>query len=237
MTEPEEAPQEVPEEVPAAAPYSDSSGMPQNEMYAQPPTASVEKTSPTQPQARPDPGDPNGPTLQEALQQIRMLNQEVADMKDKMLRALADVDNTRRRSERDLKDTAKFAVTAFARDMLSVSDNLKRALEAIPSDQLESNEQLKTIYEGVEATERELMRSMAKNGITKIEPLDQKFDPNMHEVILEIPSFDKAPGTVMQVVETGYMIHERLLRPARVAIAKNAMAPPAESGGIVDQEV
>ncbi len=218
MTEPEEVPEEAPA-TEAAAPEANAG----NTAYAQP---------------RPDPGDPNGPTLQEALQQVRVLGQEIADMKDKMLRVMADADNTRRRSERDLRDTAKFAVTAFARDMLSVSDNLKRALEAIPADQLETNAQLKTIYEGVEATERELMRAMAKNGITKIEPLGQKFDPNMHEVIFEIPSMDSEPGTVLQVVETGYMIHERLLRPARVGIAKNEGAPPApESGGIVDQEV
>lgn len=178
--------------------------------------------------------DPNGPTLEEALKQIEALGKEAADMKDKMLRALADAENTRRRAERDRTDASKFAVTGFARDMLSVSGNLRRALEAIPADQRNNNEQLKTIYEGVEATERELLRVFEKNGITKIDPIGQKFDPNLHEVIFEIPSADKEAGTVLQVVEPGFMIHERLLRPARVGVAKNDGAPVA--GSTVDQQ-
>jgi molecular chaperone GrpE len=177
--------------------------------------------------------DPNGPTLAEALKQIEALGKEAAEMKDKMLRALADAENTRRRAERDRQDAYKFAVTGFARDMLTVSDNLRRALNAIPADH--GNEQLKTIYEGVEATERELLRTFEKNGIVKIEPLGQKFDPHQHEVIFEIPSADKEAGTVLQVVEPGYMIQERLLRPARVGVAKNDGSPAA--GSKVDQQV
>ncbi len=180
------------------------------------------------------PPDPNGPTLAEALQQIATLNKDAAEAKDKMLRALADADNTRRRAERDRADATKFAVTGFARDLLTVSDNLRRALNAIPADQRNGNEQLKTIYEGVEATERELLRVFEKNSITKIEPLNQKFDPNLHEVIFEIPSADKEPGIVLQVVEPGYMIHERLLRPARVGVAKN---DGSIAGSTVDQQV
>jgi molecular chaperone GrpE len=180
--------------------------------------------------------DPNGPTLEEALQQIEVLNKDAAEAKDKMLRALADADNTRRRAERDRADTSKFAVTGFARDMLTVSDNLRRALNAIPEGQRKDNEQLNTIYEGVEATERELLRVFEKNNIVKIEPLGQKFDPNLHEVIFEIPSADKEAGTVLQVVEPGYMIHERLLRPARVGVAKNDGVPTG-SGSTIDQEV
>jgi len=180
--------------------------------------------------------DPNGPTLAEALQQIDVLNKDAAEAKDKMLRALADADNTRRRAERDRADTSKFAVTGFARDMLTVSDNLRRALNAIPADQRNNNEQLKTIYEGVEATERELLRVFERNSIVKVDPLGQKFDPNLHEVIFEIPSADKEAGTVLQVVEPGYMIHERLLRPARVGVAKNDGAPTG-SGSTIDQEV
>jgi molecular chaperone GrpE len=184
------------------------------------------------------PPDPNGPTLAEALQQIAALNKQAAEAQDKMLRALADAENTRRRSERDRQDTAKFSVTGFARDLLTVSDNLRRALNAIPSDHRDANEQLNTIYEGVEATERELLRVFEKNSIMKIEPLGQKFDPNLHEVIFEIPSADKEPGTVMQVVEPGYMIHERLLRPARVGVAKAMDGGAAPSGGsMVDRQV
>jgi molecular chaperone GrpE len=175
-----------------------------------------------------------GPTLAEALKQIEVLGKEAAEAKDKMLRALADAENTRRRAERDRTDASKFAVTGFARDMLSVSDNLRRALNAISPEQRAGNEQLKTIYEGVEATERELLRIFEKNGIVKVDPLNQKFDPNLHEVIFEIPSTDKEGGTILQVVEPGYLIQERLLRPARVGVAKNdGMA----AGSTVDQQV
>ena len=180
--------------------------------------------------------DPNGPTLTEALQQIEILNREAAESKDKMLRALADAENTRRRAERDRTDASKFAVTGFARDMLSVSDNLRRALNAIPAEQRNSNEQLKTIYEGVEATERELLRIFEKNGIVKVDPLNQKFDPNLHEVIFEIPSADKEAGTILQVVEPGYLIQERLLRPARVGVAKND-GSVVGAGSTIDQQV
>ena len=180
--------------------------------------------------------DQNGPTLTEALQQIEILNKEAAESKDKMLRALADAENTRRRAERDRTDASKFAVTGFARDMLSVSDNLRRALNAIPAEQRNSNEQLKTIYEGVEATERELLRIFEKNGIIKVDPLNQKFDPNLHEVIFEIPSADKEAGTILQVVEAGYLIQERLLRPARVGVAKND-GSAVSAGSTIDQEV
>jgi molecular chaperone GrpE len=176
-----------------------------------------------------------GPTIEEALKQIEMLGKEALDSKDKMLRALAEAENTRRRAERDRADASKFAVTGFARDMLSVSDNLRRALSAIPAEQRNNNEQLKTIYEGVEATERELLRAFEKNGIVKVDPQGQKFDPNLHEVIFEIPSADKEAGTVLQVVESGYMIHERLLRPARVGVAKND--GPTTAGAKIDQQV
>jgi len=100
-----------------------------------------------------------------------------------------------------------------------VADNLRRALDAITPDQREKNEQLKNIFMGVEATERELLRVFENNGIRKIEPLHQKFDPNLHEVLFEAPAEGKAPGTIIQVVEPGYIIHERLLRPARVGVA------------------
>jgi molecular chaperone GrpE len=179
---------------------------------------------------QPDPADPNGPTLEEALQQIQALSEKSAEMQDRMLRALAEAENTRRRAEKDRQDMAKFAVTSFARDMLSIADNLRRALDAVPQDQRTGN----AIYEGVEATERELLRILEKNGIVRIDPMGQKFDPNLHEVMFEIPAADKEPGIVMQVVEPGYMIHERLLRPARVGIAKDGGARTA--GATIDQQ-
>jgi molecular chaperone GrpE len=161
------------------------------------------------------------PTLDEALRQIAELNKKVAETTDKMLRALAEAENTRRRAERERQDTAKFSVSSFARDLLTVSDNLRRALNAIPAGERDRNEQLKSIFTGVEATERELLRVFESNGIKKIDPLNQKFDPNLHEVLFEAPAEGKPSGTIIQVVEPGYMIHERLLRPARVGVAKN----------------
>ncbi|MFH1158085.1 MAG: nucleotide exchange factor GrpE [Pseudomonadota bacterium] len=169
-----------------------------------------------------------------AAQQIAELTKKLAETSDKMLRALAEAENTRRRAERERQDTAKFSVAGFARDLLTVSDNLRRALNAIPQDERDRNEQLKTIFTGVEATERELLRIFENNGIKKIDPLHQKFDPNLHEVIFETEAEGKAPGTVVQVVEPGYMIHERLLRPARVGLAKGDGAP---EGAKVDKQV
>lgn len=177
----------------------------------------------------------DSPTLEEALQQIAVLRKQLAEMQDKMLRALAEAENIRRRSERERQDTAKFSVGNFARDLLGVSDNLRRALNAIHADHQENNEQLKAIFVGVEATERELHRVFESNGIRKIDPIDQKFDPHQHEVIFEAPVEGKAPGTVIQVVEPGYMIWERLLRPARVGIAKAPEGTP--EGPRLDEQV
>lgn len=179
------------------------------------------------------PSDSDAPRLEEALLQIAALDKKASDAHDRMLRALAEVDNTRRRSERDRQETAKFSVSSFARDLLSVSDNLRRALHAISAPDREQNEQLHSIYSGVEATERELQRVFEANGIKKIEPLHQRFDPNLHEVIFESPAEGRIPGTIIHVVEPGYMIHERLLRPARVGVARGEELPDAG----VDEQV
>lgn len=148
------------------------------------------------------------------------LEEKLKETTDKALRALAEAENIRKRSERERQDTAKFAVSSFARDLLSVVDNLGRALQAITPEQQAGNEVLKNIFTGVEATERELLRALEKNGVRKLEPMDQKFDPNLHEVMFEAEVPGKAPGTVIQVLESGYTIHERILRPARVGVAK-----------------
>ncbi|MBI1215572.1 MAG: nucleotide exchange factor GrpE [Alphaproteobacteria bacterium] len=161
------------------------------------------------------------------------LEQELADLKDKALRALAEAENTRRRSQRDREDTAKFAVSGFARDMLSVADNLQRALEAIKPEQRAASPELENIYVGVDATARELLRVFAANGIKKIEAMGNKFDPNMHEVLFEVEMPGSVPGTIVQVMEPGYTIHERLLRPARVGVAKGG----EEAAHAVDEEI
>ena len=147
---------------------------------------------------------------------------EIAELNDRLLRSLAETENVRRRGQREREETAKFAITGFARDVLSVADNLRRALEALPGDAGE-NEALSSLVGGIELTERELAAIFQRHGVEKIDPAGEKFDHNLHEAMFEIPTADTEPGTVMQVVETGYVLNGRLLRAARVGIAK---APP-----------
>jgi molecular chaperone GrpE len=171
------------------------------------------------------------PPVPEASAQIAELEKKLAETQDKMLRALAEAQNTRTRAEKEREDTAKYAVSSFARDLLTVADNLGRALAAVAPEAREKNPELKNVLIGVEATSRELQRVLENNKIRKIEALGQPFNPNLHEVMFEADS-DKPPGTVVQVIETGYTIHDRLLRPARVGVAKGV----AESGASVDTE-
>ena len=152
---------------------------------------------------------------------------EIADLKDKLLRALADIENLRRRSQKEREDALKYASANFARDMLSVADNLRRAIESIPAEGDPDGAALVGFIEGIALTEKDLLSALERHKITKIEPMGEKFDPQFHEALFEIPTNDAASGTVMQVMETGYTIHDRLLRPAKVGIAK---AAPADAG-------
>lgn len=147
---------------------------------------------------------------------------EAADFKDKLLRTLADMENLRRRTEREVKDANTYGVTKFARDMLGVGDNLRRAIDAVPVDQRES-EAMKAFIEGVELTERTLVQTLERHGVKAIEAEGKRFDPNMHQAMFELPTSDVAPGTVVQVLQTGYAIGERVLRPALVGVAKAAV--------------
>lgn len=152
---------------------------------------------------------------------------EIADLKDKLLRTLAEMENLRRRSQKDREDALKYASANFARDMLSVADNLRRAIESIPEDGDPDGAALVGFIEGIALTEKDLLSALERHKIKKIEPMGEKFDPQFHEALFEIPTNDAPSGTVMQVIETGYVIHDRLLRPAKVGIAK---AGPADSG-------
>ncbi len=147
------------------------------------------------------------------------LEAEMAKLKDQLLRALAETENVRRRMEREREDTAKFAISKFAQNLLPVADNLRRAIEAVPVDQ-HDNELVKKVIEGIESTERSMLQAFEKAGIVQIDAMGKPFDANFHEVMVEMDYPDKVPGTVMQLFETGYMISDRLLRPARVGIAK-----------------
>jgi molecular chaperone GrpE len=146
---------------------------------------------------------------------------EVAQLKDQLLRAMAETENTRRRAQRERDDAQKYGITAFAREMLSVADNLRRALDAIPQETLATDEALKTLYDGVAATERQLEAAFEKQAIKRIWPEGERFDSNQHQAMFEVPGTDKPAGTVVQVLQAGYMIHDRLLRPALVGAAND----------------
>lgn len=153
---------------------------------------------------------------------------EAAQLKDQVLRALAEAENSRRRMQKEIDDTRKYAVSSFAKEMLGVADNFRRALEAVPQGADGNDETLKTLITGVEATERQLLSGFERFGIKKIEPLGQQFDPHQHRVMMEIEDANHPAGIVVQVLQSGYMIHDRLLREAMVAVSKggNAAATP-----------
>ncbi|WP_074078252.1 nucleotide exchange factor GrpE [Microvirga massiliensis] len=152
---------------------------------------------------------------------VASLEAERNDLKDRLLRTLADIENMRRRTEREVADARAYGITNFARDMLTVADNIQRALEAVPAEARESADGLlKGLVEGIELTERELLRTLERHGVRKLDPEGQKFDPNLHQAMFEVPNPDVPTGTVVQVVQPGYVIGERVLRPAMVGVSK-----------------
>src|ERR1044071_4102401 len=165
------------------------------------------------------------------------LDRELAEYKDRLLRTLADMENMRKRTEREVADARVYGISAFARDILGVADNMHRAMQALDDElRVKAAEQVKALLDGVELTERELMNVLDKHGVKKIEPLKQKFDPNRHQAMFEIEDASVPSGTVVQVMQAGYLIGERVLRPALVAVSKGgakatsaaaASAPPA----------
>jgi len=157
---------------------------------------------------------------------------EAAEMKNRLLRALADMENLRKRTEREVADARQYGIASFARDILGVADNFRRALEAVgPELRAGADAAVNSLIEGVELTERELMKTLEKNGIRKIEPQGEKFDPNLHQAMYEVPDPSVPSGTIVQVVQPGYVIGERILRPALVAVSKGGpKAAPAPAG-------
>jgi molecular chaperone GrpE len=167
-------------------------------------------------------------------QELAAARQEAAQLKDQLLRALAEAENVRRRAQREREDAAKYAIANFARDVLQVSDNLHRALDAIPAAALAEDEALKNLHEGVTATERQLDAALERQQVKRIWPMGEKFDANLHQAMFEVQTAEHAPGTVVQVMQAGYLIHDRLLRPALVGVAKQPTgdAPPAGTGKV-----
>ena len=155
---------------------------------------------------------------------IAQLEKQLAEMKDRVLREMADAENTRRRAQKEREETSKYAVTNFAKEMLAVSDNFRRALDSAPTENLDPA--VKNLIVGIDATERQLLTVLESFGIKKIDPQGQPFDPHFHRVMMEVDAPDQPAGTVVQVLQAGYVIHDRLLREALVAVAKGA-APVA----------
>lgn len=155
--------------------------------------------------------------------QIIALQQELLEARDRMMRALADSENTRKRSIKDRDDAGKYAVANFARDMIAFGDNFTRAIQAMPEDTPPA------VAEGLDAMDKELLSVFDRHGIKKIEPLDEPFDANFHEVMFEAPMPGKSAGTIIQIIEAGYVLNGRLLRAAKVGIAKaDASAPSGD---------
>jgi molecular chaperone GrpE len=166
---------------------------------------------------------------------IAALNAENVELKDKLLRALAETENTRRRAERERTDASLYAVTRFARDMLTIADNFARALAHLPQSVRDAADpQVKAVIEGVEATDRQLLQVLGNHGVRQIETADGKFDPNLHQAIAEVPGEGKPAGSIVNVVQTGYTIGERLLRPAMVTVARKDGGNGTAPGGSVD---
>lgn len=155
-----------------------------------------------------------------ALERIAELEAETAKLKDQALRALAETENIRRRSEREREDTAKYAISGFAKSLLDAADNLRRAIDAVPAGAVEADAALKTLVDGVAATERQLLAAFERHGVTRIEPVGETFDPNFHQAMFELPGTGKPAGTIVQVMQPGYVLQGRLLRPAMVGVAR-----------------
>jgi molecular chaperone GrpE len=153
-----------------------------------------------------------------------------AEYKDKLLRVLAEMENLRRRTEREIADARAYGISSFARDILAVADNMDRALQALDAEIREkADASVKALLDGVELTERELHKVLDKHGVKKLAPLGEKFDPNLHQAMFELPDESRPAGTVAQVIQPGYMIGDRILRPALVAVAKGGPKPAAEA--------
>lgn len=174
----------------------------------------------------PAPGSAAAATEPDPFKVLEALQAENADLKDRSLRVLADMENLRRRTEREVADAKAYGVTSFARDMLTFADNLRRALEAITPEMRETTEpQVKSFVEGIELTERDFLSRLGRFGVRKLEPMGKRFDPNMHEALFEVPDESVPSGTVTQVVEQGFSIGERVLRPAKVGVSRGGPKP------------
>ena len=187
-------------------------------------------TDPTASQAETVAAEADNTTAPEAANPVAEARREAAEFKDKLLRTLAEMENLRKRTEREVIDARLYGTAGFARDVLAVADNMHRALEAIGPELREAADaKMKALIEGVELTERELLKTLEKNGVKKFSPQGEKFDPNLHQAMYEVQTSDQPPGQVAQVIQAGYMIGDRVLRPALVAVSKAAPKSPVSA--------
>lgn len=182
----------------------------------------------------------DAPSTAPDAERLATLERENADLKDRLLRALAEMENLRRRTERELQDQRAYAITKFAADMIGTADNLRRALDALPKvedgETAEREPAVQALVDGVELTERELIKALERHGVKKRVPMGERFDPHRDQAMFEIPDETQPNGTVMQVVQPGYTIGERTLRPAMVGVSKGGPArPPAEAETAAEQ--
>jgi len=175
-----------------------------------------------------DDGDWPGETVVDMNDPVARLAGEVSTLKDQLLRALAETENVRRRLHKERDDARRYAVADFAREVLTIGDNLRRALEALPAENGGDNGPLGALAAGVRLTGEEFDAILARHGVVRIDPLGEKFDHNLHQAMLEVETADHQPGMVAQVLQVGYVIHDRLLRPAMVGVAKGTTAPPGD---------
>lgn len=156
---------------------------------------------------------------------VATLEARIAELTDRLLRAHADMDNLRKRTDRDKEDTAKYAITKFAREVLGIGDNLLRAIAAVPAGAADADPALKALIDGVTLTEREFLNILERNGVKRVVPEGQPFNPHQHQAMIEVENRDVAPGTVIQVYQPGYVLEDRVLRPAMVVVAKGGAKP------------
>lgn len=159
---------------------------------------------------------------------VAALEGQVADLTDRLLRAHAEMENLRKRTERDKEDTAKYAITKFAREVLAIGDNLQRAIAAVPAGASEADPALKALVDGVAMTEREFLNVLERHGVTRIDPEGEPFNPHQHQAMTEVQNPDVPAGTIVQVYQPGFLIEDRVLRPAMVVVAKGGAKPGKE---------
>lgn len=162
---------------------------------------------------------------------VAQLEAEIASLKDQLLRAVAETENIRRRSQRERADAVKYAAAPMVKDLLAVADNLERALGSVPEEAKQAGDAMANLLTGIEMTERELQSVLQRHSIERLDPVGQKLNPHEHEAMFEVPDPNSAPGTVVQVIQQGYKLHDRLLRPARVGIARSE---PQKAAAVTD---